>query len=118
MGYYPRSDVSQDDNGLLIEMTVPGLSMTDIVLELVGNNLIVSGRNEERNQHARYFNKELYTGYFTRNYTINTKLFDVTQISSKLSNGFLVIRIPHKNTSSINKIQTINIQEEKQNGDK
>jgi len=113
MGYYPRTDVSIDDQGLLIEMAVPGLNMSDITLELVNNSLVVSARMSERNQHARYIEKELYTGYFTRQYSINPTQFDTSKIVSKVVNGFLTVKVPYKSNINTNRIKTLDIQEDK-----
>ncbi len=118
MGYYPRTDISQDDSGLTFELAIPGLSLSDITLELVGNNLVITGTNKERNQHARYSSKELYTGYFTRQYVINPNQFDISTITSKMTNGFLVIKIPFKDVLNINRIKTLTIQEDQSDGSK
>lgn len=113
MGHYPRTDMSIDDQGLLIEMAIPGLSISDITLELVNNFLVISAQMGERNQHARYIEKELYTGYFIRKYPINPAQFDTTKIVSKAINGFLTVRIPYKSNINTNRIKVLNIQEDK-----
>jgi HSP20 family molecular chaperone IbpA len=110
MGYYPRTDMSIDSEGLLIEISVPGLNATDVKLELVNNNLTISGTNKQRNQYARYIEKELCAGFFSRSYNINTNLFDISSIVSQGTNGLLTIRIPHKN-KSINNVQVVEIKE-------
>jgi HSP20 family protein len=118
MGYFPRTDVSQNNDGMLIEAAVPGLSLKDVTLELVDNIIVISGRHAERNQYSRYNSKELYTGYFSRRFVVNAAQFDLGKITSKIVNGLLTIHIPLKNTMNTNKIQSINIQEEDSNGNK
>lgn len=117
MGYYPRTDMSQDDHGLLIEVALPELSITDISLESINSTIVVSGRHKERNKYGKYMLKELYTGHFSRTYVVNSKVFDMTKINSKMFNGFLVIRIPYKESKYVPTVVTLNI-EEKQNGSK
>lgn len=115
--YYPRTDMSTDDLGLLIEVAIPGLSTENIALELVENTVIISGAHKERGLHSRYLHKELYTGHFYRRYPINGKIYDVTAITSKVVNGLLTVRIPYKVVNNSNRIKELNIQEVK-NGSK
>jgi HSP20 family molecular chaperone IbpA len=118
MSFYPRTDISQDNDGMLIELALPGLSNNDVKLEFSGTKLKISGRHKERDQYAKYTSKELFTGFFIRTYIINTKIFDVTNISSKIINGLLSINIPYKNKNVINKVESITIKEENTHGNK
>ena len=115
--YYPRTDISTDDIGLLIEVAIPGLSIEDITLELVESTVVIAGAHKTRALHSRYLSKELYTGHFYRRYPINNKLYDTSAITSEVVNGFLTVRIPYKVVNNSNRITTINIQEVK-NGSK
>jgi HSP20 family protein len=112
MSYYPRTDIYQNDDGLVIEAAIPGLSVENVKLEFVNTTLIISGEHKERNQHARYTSKELFTGYFSRSYIINTKIFNVEKIVTKVFNGFLRVVIPYIQVKHSNEVRVINIKEE------
>ena len=110
MSFYPRTDMLQNENGMVICAALPGLSIEDIKLEFSGTNLQISGRHKERDQYARYSFKELYTGFFNRTYIINTKTFDVSKITSKITNGLLTVNIPYKNKSVSKQVEQIIIE--------
>ena len=112
MGYYPRTDISYNENGLLIEVAIPGLNVEHVKLEFTNSILLVLGEHKERNQHSKYTSKELYTGYFCREYIINTKIFNVNTIISKMVNGLLTITIPYKDSPHVSEVKTISINEE------
>ena len=111
MGFYPRTDIFNDVYGVNFHISIPGLNAENVKLEFSGSNLMVSGRHFERDSYAKYISKELYTGFFSRTYIINTAKFDITKIESKMINGLLQIKIPYKNNTNIKKIETINIDE-------
>jgi HSP20 family molecular chaperone IbpA len=116
MGYYPRTDMFTNTVGMILEIAIPGLSVSDIKLEFSDGKLILSGRNKERDQHAVYSYKELSTGFFSRTYIINTRVFDTSKITSKVINGLLTINIPYKDKNNSNKVNVINIIGEENNG--
>jgi HSP20 family molecular chaperone IbpA len=105
--------MSIDSQGIVIEMSVSGLKANDVILNLNGNSLVVSGEHQRRNIHANYLNKELYVGPFCRTFPINSNKYDITKIRSDLVHGLLTIRIPYKNLTQINIIQTLDITEGK-----
>ena len=116
MGYYPRTDVYTNNFGMVFEIAIPGLSVKDIKLEFSDGKLILSGTNKERDQHSVYAYKELSTGFFSRVYVVNTKIFDTSKITSKVINGLLTINIPYKDKNNSNKVNVINIIGEENNG--
>ena len=116
MGYYPRTDVSQDKNGLLIEVAVPGFDEQNLNIELVSNHLVISGKCAPRDQHATYTTMELYRGSFSRKCLINNKMFDIENVKCKILNGFLTINIPYKNIPHVQEIHKIDIIKGELNG--
>jgi len=109
MGYYPRTDVYSDGYGLVLKIALPGFDSNNVQLAWSGSNLVVSGRHEERNSYARYSCKELYTGFFNRQYIINTSKFDLSKIKTNMNNGLLTVTIPYKNVPTGPQVKTINI---------
>lgn len=101
---YPKTDVYIDqDNFLTYEMSVPGLSKEDINIEYekgilkVEYNKTETAKNEE--DWKRYIIKELKHSSFTRQWEIPEEAVletDERKISSRLSEGILIIKFPVK----------------------
>lgn len=83
----PMNNVSETENGYVLEMALPGMDKQDIHIEVDGEYLNISSKSETKeDNHWSYqtFSKRMYLG----------ENIDKSNISSKMDNGILSIDIP------------------------
>lgn len=107
--YQPRCDVSETKNHYLASFDIPGVNKNDIKIELVDNQIIISG--ERRNEIENVENKinlhhEKFYGKFQRTFKLPTTV-NTDKIEAHYENGVLNIAIPKAETT---KARTIQIQ--------
>lgn len=98
---YPRVDIYDADNELLIEASVPGLTKDEVRVDYQRGYIVICGdstvdktRNLEKYQH-----KELHRSTFCRSFRVSQDKFDIDKIDAKVENGLLKILIPKKDIS-------------------
>ncbi len=70
---FPPLNVWEDNDKLLVEAETPGLSMSDVEVEVIGNELTIKGeRKPFEGQEFTYHRQERGTGSFTRSLTLPT----------------------------------------------
>ena len=72
-GSYPRVDVIDYNDTVVIEAEVPGLSKQDVNVEVEQNVLTVSGgksKNVTDSQNGKYIRRELKRSSFRRSFTL------------------------------------------------
>lgn len=103
-GSYPKCNILDTDDKLIIEAAVPGMTMEDITIELEDSIFSISGKKQERLE-GDFLRKELHLSSFRRTFALpEIEQFDVDAISASLSNGILVIEFP-RSSSYIDKIK-------------
>ncbi len=99
-------DVFQDDENIIIQSTVAGVSPEDLDVSIT--NDMVAIRGERRSQHnvdqEDYFYQECYWGTFSRSIILPVEI-DADRAEAKLKNGILTIRIPKAITSVTRKLK-------------
>jgi HSP20 family molecular chaperone IbpA len=123
MGYYPRTDISKNVDGMLIEIAICGLSEDEVSVDLASSSIVVRGVIPDRDEYSKYAAKELYRGRFSRTYPFNSSQHDLDKIECTMENGLLTVFIPYKaknkQTSNIRSltIKDIDTDKENENGD-
>ncbi|HEY9135889.1 MAG TPA: Hsp20/alpha crystallin family protein [Pseudomonadales bacterium] len=99
--YRANLDVSGDDNGYEVSIDLPGLSESDIHIDVTGNTLSIRGEKEEtaENKEKHYYRIERRFGSFQRTLSLPDDA-DQEEISATMKNGVLQICIPRKSLSS------------------
>lgn len=92
---YPRMDISETDNNLIIEASVPGLTKNEVSVDYKQGLLTISGVKQER-KNSKYHTQELHRSSFTRCLNLSDDRFDTSKIECKLENGLLLISIPRR----------------------
>lgn len=93
-GAYPKVNVLDKKEAVVIEAAVPGLSGDDIDLELKEDLLTIRGRsNQAGHGDDEFVRREIKRSSFQRSFSLGQNL-DSTKISASCSNGILIIRIP------------------------
>ena len=99
-------DVFQDDENIIIQSTIAGVSPDDLDVSIT--NDMVTVRGERRQQYdidaEDYFYQECYWGTFSRSIILPIEI-DADRAEAKIKNGILTIRIPKANTAVTRKLK-------------
>jgi HSP20 family protein len=98
-GSYPKVNIIDFSDKIVIEAEVPGLDKSDVNVEVESNVLTILGNkavNVERdsNQTGTYLRRELKRSSFRRSFTLGENISKET-IDAKFENGILLITL-HK----------------------
>ncbi|MDD2605732.1 MAG: Hsp20/alpha crystallin family protein [Desulfobacteraceae bacterium] len=90
----PKVDVYESDEGMVIEMDLPGVAKEQIYLDVKDNVLTIHGERTDEQQipESRYYRKERCLGTFHRAFNLP---FMVTpsEVTARFRDGVLVILI-------------------------
>lgn len=99
-------DVFQDDQNIVIQSTIAGVSPEDLDVSIT--NDMVTIRGERRQMYdvdaEDYFYQECYWGPFSRSIILPVEI-DADRAEAKIKNGILTIRIPKANTAVTRKLK-------------
>lgn len=95
--YRPQIDVSGDNNCYEISLDVPGLTESDLSLEVKDDMLIVTGEKEQRSEDKdkHYYRVERSYGSFQRTLSLPDDA-NADEIRAKLDKGVLRLEIPRR----------------------
>ena len=106
-GGVPRLNFGEDDGHYKLTIELPGLSEKDIKIQLVGNQLVVSGERkwESEKKAKEYHRVECQYGSFRRAVTLpqGAKL-DPNAIQAHYDKGLLEIAIPKAEPTMVTEI--------------
>jgi len=109
---YPKVNILSFEDRVEIEAAVPGLTESDIDVEISEGVLSIKGNSNQREDvsDANYTRREVKRSAFCRSFTVGESL-DEENISGKYANGILTISIPRiTKEDSIPKVKTIQIE--------
>lgn len=99
-------DVFQDDENIIIQSTIAGVSPDDLDVSIT--NDMVTIRGERRRTYdvdqEDYFYQECYWGTFSRSIILPVEI-DADRAEAKIKNGILTVRIPKANTAVTRKLK-------------
>ena len=98
MGMYrPKIDVSCDDKHYEITLDVPGLTKSDISIDVNDDILTIYGKKEEKseNKEKHFYRVERSYGSFQRTLSLPDDV-NADDISANLKNGVLTLDIPRQ----------------------
>lgn len=93
IGWSPPVDIEEQDDAYVVEAELPAVKREDVDIELVGNELTISGEIKEREREGILRKRTRRIGRFE----YRVKLPDQTdpeQVDAKLQDGVLTVRIP------------------------
>lgn len=99
VGFNPRFDIKETDEGLVLTVDLPGVEKKDVDVTVAGDLLTVKGEKkteftEKKDEKGRIFHRvERSHGYFERTMTLPFVL-DSTKVSAEFKDGVLKIVIP------------------------
>jgi HSP20 family protein len=99
-------DVFQDDQNIIIQSTIAGVSPDDLDVSIT--NDMVTIRGERRRMYdvdaEDYFYQECYWGTFSRSIILPVEI-DADRAEAKIKNGILTVRIPKANAAVTRKLK-------------
>lgn len=87
-------DLYETDDGVVLEMAVPGVEADDLDLSLEGRQVTIRGRTREGVEDGRrYWLRGMPRGEFSRTVTVPSGI-DANAIEANVQNGILTLRLP------------------------
>jgi HSP20 family protein len=95
--YSPAVDVVENDEHYLVSCEVPGMSESDIDVQLADNVLTIKGTKKEKEEESdkRWFKRETWYGSFQRTIPLPAGI-ESDKIEAVLENGMLMLTLPKK----------------------
>ena len=96
-GTYPKVDVRNEENKVVIEAGIPGLTKEQVNVELDNGILRIKGekKSEDENKPKTYVHRELKHTSFCRSFSVGENI-DADKVDAKFENGVLEIILPKK----------------------
>ncbi len=93
---YPKVNVYNKDDELVIIAEIPGLEKDDLNIEVEDNMIIISGDRHELDEDELFLiHKELKQSTFTRSIgPVQSEYFDLDNISAEFNLGILKMKVP------------------------
>ena len=93
--WIPAMDLVETQDNFVLKADLPGMSESDVNVELENNVLTISGerRTEHEEQHEGYYRLERATGSFSRALSLPEGI-DADAVTAAFDNGVLTVRIP------------------------
>lgn len=94
---YPRVDVVEYDDKLVLEAEIAGLNKEDVSVELEGDNLVIRGGKKHQTNtdtsKGRYLFKEIKRSSFVRSFIVGESI-DKKNIKADFKDGTLTVELP------------------------
>jgi len=101
----PALNVWEDDQSLFVETELPGLTMTDVEVTVMGNELTIKGeRKEQPVEGATYHRRERSGGTFARTMKLPVQI-DANRVTATLKDGVLTVTLPKAEAAKPRKIE-------------
>jgi HSP20 family protein len=104
--WIPAMDLVETDNAFVLKADLPGLTESDVSVELENNVLTISGERKSENQDrkAGYYRVERSYGSFRRSLTL-PKGVDPAAVAATFDNGVLQVTVPKPEQQAPRKVQ-------------
>lgn len=89
----PPVDIEETDDAYVVEAELPSVKREDVSVELVGNDLQITGEVKEQERKGTLRRQARRTGRFAYRVTLPTHI-DPDKIDANLTDGVLTVRVP------------------------
>ncbi|RJQ66390.1 MAG: Hsp20/alpha crystallin family protein [Desulfobacteraceae bacterium] len=91
----PLVDIFEEDEGIVMQVDLPGVKKEDVSVEVKNNLLLIQGQRQIETgvSDDRYFRRERSCGSFQRSFSLRSAV-SPDSIQASFKNGVLTIRIP------------------------
>ncbi len=103
-GWSPLVDIEEADDAYLVEAELPGVRREDVNIELVGNELTITGEVKQRERKGALRKQTRRTGRFEYRVSLPTQV-DADKIDAGLKDGVLTVRVPKSERAQRRKIE-------------
>jgi HSP20 family protein len=93
LGWVPAVDIEEQEDVYVVEAEIPGVDRNDVNIEVVGNELLITGEIKERERKGVVRRRTRRTGRFEFRVTLPEQV-DAEKIEAKLNDGVLTVRVP------------------------
>jgi HSP20 family protein len=100
----PPVDIEEQDDTYVIEAELPGVKREDANIELVGNELTITGEIKERERKGVLRRRTRRVGRFEYRVMLPDQV-DSERVEAKLDNGVLNVRVPKAQQAQRRKIE-------------
>lgn len=111
-GSYPKVNVIEMDDNVIIEAAVPGMQKEDISIEVDDKDILtISGQSQQVSEYKdRYLKQEIKRSKFSRSFSLAGENLRIDEITAECIDGILKIQIPKISTKDTTpKIRKIDI---------
>jgi HSP20 family protein len=104
VGWSPPVDIEEQDDAYVIEAEVPGVKKDDVNIELISNELMVTGEIKEREREGILRKRTRRIGRFEYRVRLPEQV-DPDNVEAKLKDGVLSVRVPKHEQAERRRIQ-------------
>jgi HSP20 family protein len=104
VGWSPAVDIDDQDDAHVIEAEVPGVKKDDVYIELISNELMVTGEIKERERDGILRKRTRRIGRFEYRVRLPEQV-DPDNVEAKLKDGVLSVRVPKHEQAERRRIQ-------------
>jgi HSP20 family protein len=102
---FPAVNAWEDEKAFHVEAELPGFEEKDLSLTVLGNELRLEGKREEKQEeNAKVYHRERYAGEFARILRFPVDV-DEGKIEARFKNGLLTVTLPKAAASLPRKIE-------------
>jgi len=94
----PLVDIEEQDDSYVVEAELPGVKRKDVNIELVGNELSITGEVKEQERKGVMRRRTRRVGRFDYRVTLPDQL-DAEKVEAKLTDGVLTVKVPKSERS-------------------
>ena len=104
VGWSPPVDIEEQDNAYVIEAELPGVQKDDVNIELVSNELMITGEIKEREREGILRKRTRRIGRFEYRVRLPEQV-DADNVEASLKDGVLSVRVPKREQAERRTIQ-------------
>ena len=92
---YPRVDIRETRDSVTLDATVPGLRKEDVSIDYEDGHLKLSA-DKQADAPDDFIHREIHRSAFSRWFSVDEEVYDVSNINASLNDGILSVTIPKK----------------------
>jgi HSP20 family protein len=103
-GWSPLVDIEERDDAYVLEAELPGVKREDVNIEVVGNELAITGEIKEKERKGALRRRMRRTGRFEYRVRVPDQV-DASKIEASLDQGVLTVSVPKAERAQRQKVE-------------